>query len=254
MNDGLLYPLRRFTVGVLAGISLMSKVKTAFIGNWLSALCMAGAIALTLIYFDVFDGSVELVFIGLAIGLVIGVIWTIRAKMIAMPQLVALFNGFGGAASAFVGIMTFTYDKTQAGQMNAFARVTAMLAVAVGMVTLTGSLVAAAKLQNLMSQRPVIWKIHRFVTTASLVVITALCILAGFHFNSRLTAALYIACFIVSAFFGVAFAIRVGGADMPITISLLNSFSGVAGSIAGLAIGDPRLSPSAASSALRACF
>jgi NAD(P) transhydrogenase subunit beta len=123
-----------------------------------------------------------------------------------------------------------------------FSNVTAVLAIIVGLVTLVGSLVAAGKLHKLLSQRPVIWKNHSIILNFSLVLLAISVIYSVFVGNvldsSTDIVIILLISIIVSAIFGYAFSIRVGGADMPITISLLNSLSGVAGAIAGMAISD----------------
>jgi NAD(P) transhydrogenase subunit beta len=228
------------TLGVLVGIALMSKVRTAVTGNLLSALCMAAAIVLTLIHAGIFSkpSDLWLCLIVTAIGLVVGLLWAARIKMIEMPEIVALFNGFGGAASALVALATLIFLPRES--MNLFALITGAIALAVGMITLTGSLIAGGKLHKIINGRPVIWKGHKLIlnTTMVLVVVTMALIVFVSAIPMWLSCLL---CTLLSAFFGVAFALRVGGADMPITISLLNSLSGVAGSIAGMAIGDPLL-------------
>jgi len=221
------------TLGVLAGISLMSRVKMAAAGNLFSALCMALAIVLTLYK----NGLLEVysLWLCLAVGLAAGLIWAQRIKMIEMPQVVALLNGFGGAASALVAMITLMEGRS----MELFALSAGGLALAVGMVTLTGSLVAAGKLHKILAQGPVVWTGHQRISMLSLG-LTAACVVAiGTGPASMRLWVLFVT--VVSGFFGVAFSIRVGGADMPITISLLNSLSGVAGSIAGMAVGDPLL-------------
>ncbi len=105
------------------------------------------------------------------------------------------------------------------------------------MVTLLGSLVAAGKLHKLLSQRPVVWQGHQAIIKITVILLLIGMIAVMIEPKVWLIALLTL----FSAFFGVAFAIRVGGADMPITISLLNSLSGVAGAIAGMSIGDPLL-------------
>lgn len=225
------------TVGVLIGISLMSKVKTAVAGNGISAVCTAAAIILTLYKYKIFSKTEALIIClaGIAVGLIVGVIGAYKVKMIQMPQTVALLNGFGGAASALVAIVSMLNGE----KLDAFSIIAAGLALAIGMITLTGSIIAAGKLQKILSQRPVIWKSHRAVTTVSLILTVITIIL--FPLNVLPVLLNVLLCSFISGFFGVAFAIRVGGADMPITISLLNSFSGVAGAIAGMAISDPLL-------------
>ena len=221
------------TLGVLAGISMMSRVRTAVAGNLLSAACTAGAVLLTMYRYAIF--TLPELWICLGAGLVCGLVWARRIKMIDMPQVVALLNGFGGAASALVAAVSLLGG----GGTGVFGLATAGLALAVGMVTLTGSLIAAGKLHKVLGQRPVVWPAHQAITTAALLAVAAAVVLVAVQVISRgLSVAL---CALISGFFGVAFAIRVGGADMPITISLLNSLSGVAGAIAGMAIGDPLL-------------
>ncbi|MDD2502526.1 MAG: NAD(P)(+) transhydrogenase (Re/Si-specific) subunit beta [Clostridia bacterium] len=224
------------TIGVLIGISLMSKVKTAAMGNSISAVCTALAILVTLYKYEIIADVYLWIF--MAVGLILGLIGAYRVKMIEMPQAVALLNGFGGAASAIIALITLT----EAVNLDVFSLTTGGLALAVGMITLTGSLVAAAKLHNMISQKPVIWGSHQAITAVSLL-LTAVSIIG--IVVSPVSSVIYwvniLGCLLISGFFGVAFAIRVGGADMPITISLLNSLSGVAGSIAGMAINDPLL-------------
>lgn len=218
--------------GVLGGIAMMSRVKTAVAGNALSAVCTAAAIFVTLYKYHLLTQAG--LWICLALGLAVGLVGAYRVKMIQMPQTVALLNGFGGAASALVAAVSL-----MEGLRGIFSLVTAGLALAVGMITLTGSLIAAGKLQKLIAQRPVVWKGHSVIVGSSIVLTLATVILTALPAVPVFVSILL--CAVCSGFFGVAFAIRVGGADMPITISLLNSLSGVAGAIAGMAIGDPLL-------------
>ncbi len=212
-------------LGVLIGISMMSKVKSAKAGNTLSAVFTLFAIAVVL-----YDNQILTAWqawLGIAIGSVVGIIGAYKVKMIEMPQAVALLNGLGGLASALVAILT-----VQQSSSDKFAVYAGAVALFVGWVTFTGSLVAAGKLHKLLPQKPVVWKAHSLITAVTLIAVFAVMVFIpdNIILNSLL-----------SAFFGVAFAIRVGGADMPITISLLNSLSGVAGGIAGIAVGDPLL-------------
>ena len=213
---------------VLAGISMMSKVKTAVAGNLLSALAMLCGIVSTLLFAGVV--SVWTIYVSILIGALAGSLLAARVKMIQMPQTVALFNGLGGGASALVGILSVRGE-------GAFVRFTALLAVAVGMVTLVGSLVAAGKLHRVLPQKPVVWKGHALCTLLFLVLTLGFVVAGIFVHGAGLTVCV-VGAFVFASLFGLWFSLRVGGADMPITISLLNSLSGVAGSIAGMAIGD----------------
>ncbi len=212
---------------VLAGISMMSKVKTAVAGNLLSAFAMLCGIVATLLFAGVV--SVWTIYVSILIGALAGSLLAARVKMIQMPQTVALFNGLGGGASALVGILSI--------HGGAFVRFTALLAVAVGMVTLVGSLVAAGKLHRVLPQKPVVWKGHSLCTLLFLALTLGFVVAGIFADGAGLTVCL-LGAFVSASLFGLWFSLRVGGADMPITISLLNSLSGVAGSIAGMAIGD----------------
>ena len=226
---------------VLIGISMMSKVETAVKGNMLSALSLFSGVVLTLVYYDIFN--VSFIYICILIGSIIGYLFAKRVKMIQMPQLVALLNGVGGAASAFIGVLSYLRIGSMPSEYENFTSVTAILAVTVGLITLVGSLVAAGKLHKILPQKPIIWKHHQFLTNLFLL---GSILPVFFAYFSAGTSTMFFAypkfvlplAIISSSLFGLTFAIRVGGADMPITISLLNSLSGIAGAIAGMAIGD----------------
>ena len=219
---------------VLAGIAMMSKVKSAARGNALSAAAMGLGVIVTLLKLQVV--TFPWLIAGILIGGIIGVILYTRVKMIQMPQMVALLNGIGGGASALVGALTLF----QLAESNVhFTLVTAFLAIIIGMLTLVGSLVAAGKLHRVLPQKSVVWPFHNVATSLTLVVAVFFLLIGTLNYQMP-TALLYamIGTMLFSALFGLYFSIRVGGADMPITISLLNSLSGVAGAIAGMAIGD----------------
>ena len=233
MNDILYYVLSSVLVlMVLAGIYLMSKVKLSSLGNRISALAMLGGIIVTLFYAKII--TVPVLYIAMAIGLVAGLVFSSRVKMIQMPQMVALLNGLGGAASAIVGCFSL---MGIGADINAFSLATSALAITVGMVTLTGSLVAAGKLHRILPQKPIVLKRHPIYTIGLLAAVLVLIVLSSIYSVSKDIMWVFVVTnLVVSGAFGVIFSIRVGGADMPITISLLNSLSGVAGAIAGLAI------------------
>ncbi len=222
------------SIAVIGGISMMSKVKTAVAGNLLSALAMLVGVVATFIFSGIL--SVWTVYVAIIIGALIGGLMASRAQMIQMPQLVALFNGLGGGASALVGVMTYMeWGMNTTSEYPGFVHFTAVLAIAVGMITLIGSLVAAGKLARIIDGRPKVYPAHSAITLC-LLVLSVVLIVLGTIYGKNLWIA--IGTLLFTGCFGFMFAIRVGGADMPITISLLNSLSGVAGSIAGMAIGD----------------
>ena len=222
-------------VTVLLGISMMSRVKTAVAGNFLSAVALLTGVGVTLLFAGIL--SVWTLWVAIAIGALVGSLLAQRVKMIQMPQMVALFNGLGGGASALVGMMTLKCSMLNA-QCSMFTVATALLAVAVGMVTLVGSLVAAGKLHRVLPQRPMVWKGHTAITLLLLTVTLLGIVLGTLQFSIVNCQWSMLIVLVASSLFGLYFSIRVGGADMPITISLLNSLSGVAGAIAGMAISD----------------
>lgn len=238
MIDSVYYVLCIVLAGlVLLGISMMSKAKTALWGNLLSCACMAAAIALTIARYD-FGGKWLWLMAGLIPAAVAGAVLAKRVKMIEMPQTVAMLNGFGGAASALVAAVTLTDGKAVGG----FEAATAGIALVIGMVTLLGSILAAGKLAKWFNQRPVILKGHKaMVLAAGLLCVLCILPLILCQGNNGMLILFTLLCAALAGAFGWLFVLRVGGADMPITISLLNSLSGVAGGIAGMAIGEPLL-------------
>ena len=225
------------SIAVLTGISLMSKVKTAVSGNLLSAFSILLGIVITLYYKEIF--SVWTIFTFMLIGVLVGSALARGVKMIQMPQLVALLNGVGGLASTLIGVLSLLGIGIIVSRYRVFVNVTSVLAITVGLVTLFGSIVAAAKLHKLLPQKPVKWKNHSVILNTLLIIMIGVISTSVFlSDNSTILYIVLVLSIIVSSVFGYAFAIRVGGADMPITISLLNSLSGVAGAIAGMAVND----------------
>ena len=231
---------------VVVGLWMMSRVPTAVQGNRLSIIAMILAI---LVAFS--GGSLTAILVAclfLLLGGAIGLVLARKVTMIQMPQTVGLLNGLGGAASALVGIVTLGVTSVSASIVGFFQQptfhfeaFTAVLAIVIGMVTLTGSLVAAGKLHRVLKQQPVILPFHSLIMLGLLVLSLVMLIWGGWFLNTDNFIWIALLTVVVSGLFGWIFTIRVGGADMPITISLLNSLSGVAGGIAGMAIGNVML-------------
>lgn len=215
-----------FIVGVVRGIQLMSSPKTARQGNLLGAVAMAGAMIVTLIQAEILSSLT--VYATLIIGGAVGYWLAIKVKMTEMPQMVALFNALGGGASALVSVLVLMGGASEITLFNGF---NSNLGLAVGAVTFSGSIVAAGKLAALLPQRQVHLNHHNLISIL-LFGLTCLLILVNTVAVSALLTGLL---GLLTLLLGVIIAIRVGGADMPITISLLNSLSGVAGAIAGFA-------------------
>ena len=193
------------SIGVLLGINMMSKVKSAVKGNRLSALCMLAAVCVTLYKYQIF--SAGMMWAGLAIGAAIGIYLTIKVEMITMPQTVALLNGLGGAASAVAALLTLAAVNSQAG---IFAIVTGGIALAVGALTFSGSLIAAGKLHKLLPQKPTVLPAHQALTTVSFLGMIAFIVLLPI--KPELMMNISVAGLVISLLFGIFFAMIFGDA------------------------------------------
>ncbi len=217
-------------IAFLAGIRLMQSPHTALWGNRLGALAMLAAIALAIREFGIDGSGIVFVLAGGAAGAILGQ----KVHMIQMPQMVALFNGLGGAASALVAA---TAMAAPSDEVIPVFWLTAALALGIGTLTFGGSIIAALKLHARISQKPVIFPAQSAVL--------GFLLFSGAVFTGLLvfeqTAVYPLLLILVFAAYGVLMALRVGGADMPVIISFLNSLSGIAASVSGLAVGDPVL-------------
>ncbi len=216
--------------GVLLGIRWMGSPRTATRGNRLSAACMGGFILLTLAG----EGLLASAWVwgALAAGAAIGLALGLRVRMVQMPELVALLNGLGGAASAGVAWLELRVPGATA---ETPIRIAAGLGIAIGAATLGGSLVAAGKLSRWLPQRP-----PRLAGLATINSAALLLLLAGVAGTGLLDGnalhGLATLLGLLALGTGAVVVLRVGGADMPVTISLLNSLSGIAAAFAGFAL------------------
>ena len=221
--------------GFLVGLRLMHSPSTALWGNRLSAFFMILALVLGIREAGA-PGNFHL-WLLVGLGGAGGIILAQKVKMIHMPQTVALFNGLGGAASALVaGAAAFLYSGTE---LFVFW-LTAALALSIGTLTFSGSIVALLKLQGWISQKPVILKAHGVVSLFFLAAGIFLVILSV-TFKGLYLAPFFGLLAFFFAFYGILTTLRVGGADMPVIIAFLNSLSGIAASISGLAVNNPLL-------------
>jgi NAD(P) transhydrogenase subunit beta len=180
---------------------------------------------------------------GVGIGSAIGALTAQIVKMTSMPQMVSLFNGFGGLASLLVGWSEFHFKWAAADAIRPFTMLAIFLTVLAGAVTFTGSLVAYGKLSGTISGRPMLYKGRNIVNTALLTVIVALgaffCIQGTDQLDGVSLAGVYIllaGIITLALVLGVLTTIGIGGADMPVIICLLNSYSGLAACAAGFII------------------
>ncbi|MGQ0538045.1 MAG: NAD(P)(+) transhydrogenase (Re/Si-specific) subunit beta [Gemmatimonadaceae bacterium] len=232
-------PLLYLVAAVLfiVGLKRLQSPDTARGGNMVSALGMLLAILVAL------ASNRILSWYGIGAGLIVGSslgLWLARAvKMTAMPQMVALLNGFGGGASMLVGGSEFLRAELLGEVVPIDTGITIQLALLIGGVTFTGSVIAFAKLQELMTGRPITYPLQKTVNALLFLVIVAL------SFYQLATAQpllwpFYATC-ALSLLLGVLLVIPIGGADMPVVISLLNSYSGIAGAMTGFVIDNPVL-------------
>lgn len=210
------------------GLKMLSSPKTARQGNALSSVGMLLAIVAALLTKGM---SFEWILVGGVIGSLIGAVTARLVKMTTMPEMVGLFNGFGGGASLLVGWAEFhdTMPRTPD-----FTVVATFLAVLIGGVTFSGSLVAFLKLSERISGQPVLFRSQQIVN----VLMFALLLLLGISFcvNPAIGYVVFLLVILLALVLGVLAVIPIGGADMPVVISLLNSYSGLAACAAGFVI------------------
>ncbi len=219
----------------ILGIRRLSSPATARSGNALAAAGMLIAVAVTLV--DRGIVTYTWLAIGLVAGALVGAVLARAIHMTAMPQMVAIFNGFGGGASALIAAAEFMH-LTEQGDVPEDVRVTVMFGTALGALTLTGSFVAFGKLQGIIISRPVLLPARNFLNLGVLLVIVGLSAwLIAVPDMPVIFAVMGATAFV----FGVLLVIPIGGADMPVVISLLNSYSGIAAASAGFVLGNNML-------------
>ncbi len=215
-------------VAFILGLRQLGSPRTARSGNRMAAIGMLAAIILTLVSEDIVNWVT--VGAGLAVGAGLGGWFAVRVQMTSMPQMVAAFNGFGGIASALVAAVAVREADLQA--IEAETSVSILVSLVVGAVTFTGSFVAYGKLQGLLPGRPLVYPGRNVLNGLMVATMAGVAIWgtvaeeeAGFWIVAGLALAL-----------GILAVVPIGGADMPVVISLLNSCSGLAAAAAGFAI------------------
>ena len=223
-------------------LKAMSSAKTARRGNAIGAIGMALAIVVTLLSRDFLGigGGWWAVIIAGAVGTGVGAFLALTVKMTGMPQMVAIFNGLGGLASAMV-VLSECFKGWDDGSHGEMA-VSIGVSTFIGWVTFTGSLIAFARLHEfVLSGRPTLFKMQKVINFVALASIVVLVTLWGFNADSESAKLLIVPIAIISAIVGVLFTIPIGGADMPVVISLLNSYSGLAACATGFVLQNPGL-------------
>ena len=215
-------------VAFILALKFLSSPATARRGNWIGAVGMLVAVAVTFAQKSVV--SYWEILVGMAIGGAFGAVAARRVKMTAMPQMVALFNGVGGGAAALISLAEFHNIAPDPGRLHGDISVSIILSALIGAISFAGSMVAFAKLQELIQGRPIVYPGQQFVNGLLLAAVVAagVAIVAGSE-QQWLIVALIVGALIL----GVLFVLPIGGADMPVVISLLNAFTGLAAAATG---------------------
>ncbi len=217
----------------ILGLKMLGSAKTAVRGNFISAIGMLIAVIATLVMKEVI--SYKLIAAGFIVGGLIGAVAAQRVKMTSMPEMVALFNGFGGLASLLVGWSEYHRGIHAAVvSVSTFTMVATYLAVIIGGITFTGSMIAYAKLAEKMNSKPILFKAQKPVNAGLLLASIAILVLGSIA--PETTYPLFLIAVVISLILGVLAVIPIGGADMPVVFSLLNSYSGLAACAAGFVI------------------
>jgi NAD(P) transhydrogenase subunit beta len=215
-------------VAFILALRFLSHPATARRGNWIGAVGMLVAVVVTFVQNQIV--SYWEIAVGMVVGGVFGAVAARRVKMTAMPQMVALFNGVGGGAAALVSLAEFHNHAPAPGTLKTDISASIMLSALIGSVSFAGSMVAFAKLQELIQGRPIVYpaqKIGNLVLLAGLLG-AGIAIVVGVEIQWLLGGLI-----LGALLFGVLFVLPIGGADMPVVISLLNAFTGLAAAATG---------------------
>tara|TARA_B100000287_G_scaffold434772_1_gene500324 strand:- start:2455 stop:3837 length:1383 start_codon:yes stop_codon:yes gene_type:complete len=209
----------------ITGIKMLGKEETAVKGNFLSSLAMFLAVSITLTKMNL---DIKIVLTGICMGALIGSLIAIRVKMTSIPEMVALFNGFGGLATFFIA-----WSEFNTSPVDTFPIILITLTLYIGGVTFSGSIIAYGKLSEkiTLKKTSIFTKIFTTIFYISLLYLIYALIFANIFSPSF---DYFLVLIILTLLGGIGFVIPIGGGDMPVVISLLNSLSGIAASIAGL--------------------
>jgi len=224
------------------GMSGLTGPRTAVRGNLIAAAGMAVAIISTLIQPHVFDGSSTpwLIALGLVLGTAVGIPAARRVHMTAMPQMVALFNGVGGGAVAIIAWVEYRHHFLTGGSNWALkSEIPSLLAAIIGSISFWGSNIAFGKLQGILPGRPIRLPVQVVfnVTLFLVAVASAIVLAAGTHSQALFILGILLA----AAILGNMVVLPIGGADMPVVISLLNAFTGLSAALTGIALNNTAL-------------
>jgi NAD(P) transhydrogenase subunit beta len=241
MSSTIAFIIIGVSVLFIIGIKFLSSPKTARNGNLVAAAGMIIALLALhkpggeYVWSQGWTINYTLIVIGAIIGLIIGAIGAYSVKMTAMPQMVAMFNGAGGGAAALVASLEFTRGSHSTEGMTSFIAGSMLFATLIGSLSFSGSIIAYLKLEG-KCEKPMTFPGQNILNGLILLVILGLCGWLTFNATNGNATAAFTAMFLLALFFGVAMVMPIGGADMPVVISLLNSFTGLAVAADGFAI------------------
>jgi NAD(P) transhydrogenase subunit beta len=215
------------------GVRRGTHPTTAKQGNLIAAAGMAVAVVTTLLLDGI--GNWGLIVLGLGIGTTVGVVASIRVQMTEMPQMVALYNGVGGGAVALIAWSEIRHGISLGEEIPLDSLIPVLFAAVVGSVSFWGSNIAFAKLQDLIPTRPLSAPGQQAINAILLVGIVAACVDIAIN-NGDPSQALFIAILVAAGLLGNLVVLPIGGADMPVVISLLNAFTGLSAAAAGFAL------------------
>ncbi|MEA5523339.1 NAD(P)(+) transhydrogenase (Re/Si-specific) subunit beta [Limnoraphis robusta] len=218
----------------IIGLKRMTSPATARAGNQMAAVAMLIGVVVTLLDKNIIN--FELILAGVVVGSLIGAIAAKKVEMTSMPEMVALFNGVGGASSVLVALGEY-YRTGGVGLAND-ALITVGLSILIGGITFTGSVMAFGKLKGLVSGNPITFPLQ---TALNGVLLLASIVATAMVVIDPANEMMFLAVLGISLLLGVLVVLPIGGADMPVVISLLNSYSGVAASAAGFVLGNKLL-------------
>ena len=218
------------SVCLIVGIKRLSSPATARSGNVIAAIGMTIAVVFTLLSPEI--DSYWLIAAGVAVGTVIGVASARLVKMTAMPQMVALFNGVGGGAAALIAAAEFHRLTPPSGHVLPEYMGAMLFSALIGSISFSGSLVAFGKLQELLPGRPLVFAGQQVVNAILFAALVGVGVLAGATENGVWAVVLVLGALL----FGVLLVLPIGGADMPVVISLLNAFTGLAAASTGFVL------------------
>jgi H+-translocating NAD(P) transhydrogenase subunit beta len=220
---------------LVVGIRRLSAPPTARSGNVIAAIGMTIAIVFTFLDPDI--DSYWLIVVGMVIGAVIGVASARLVKMTAMPQMVALFNGVGGGAAALIAASEYHRLAPAAGHLAGDEIGAMLFSALIGSISFAGSLVAFGKLQELLPGRPIVFRAQKSVNAILFATLIVFGLRAGIAESG-----IWIVLLLAGALlFGVMLVLPIGGADMPVVISLLNAFTGLAAASTGFVLDNTAL-------------